>query len=69
MAEARVARWLVRRPLLAGAGLTLAGLVLAGVLAETVAPYSPTTVDATHMFGRPGGGHLFGTDRFGRDVL
>lgn len=69
MADDRAARWLLRRPLLAGAGLTLAGLVLAGALAEMVAPYSPTTVDASHMFSPPGGGHLFGTDRFGRDLL
>ena len=69
MADGRAARWLVRRPLLAGAGLTLAALVLAGALAEMVAPYSPTAVDASHMFSRPGGGHLFGTDRFGRDLL
>jgi peptide/nickel transport system permease protein len=47
----------------------LAGLVLAGALAEMVAPYSPTAVDAAHVFGRPGSGHLFGTDRFGRDLL
>jgi peptide/nickel transport system permease protein len=69
VAEGRAAWWLVRRPLLAGAGLTLAGLVLAGTLAPVVAPYSPTAVDASHVFSRPGGGHLFGTDRFGRDLL
>lgn len=69
MADGRTARWLSRRPLLALAGLTLAGLVLVGALAEAVAPYSPTAVDASRVFSRPGGGHLFGTDRFGRDLL
>lgn len=69
MADGRAARWLVRRPLLAAAGLTLAGLVVAGALAELVAPYSPTAVDARHVFSRPGDAHLFGTDRFGRDLL
>lgn len=69
MAERGAARWLARRPLLAAAGLTLAGLVLAGALAELVAPYSPTAVDARHVFSRPGDAHLFGTDRFGRDLL
>jgi peptide/nickel transport system permease protein len=69
VAERGAARWLARRPLLAAAGLTLAGLVLAGALAELVAPYSPTAVDARHVFSRPGDAHLFGTDRFGRDLL
>ena len=69
MAERGAARWLARRPLLAAAGLTLAGLVLAGALAELVAPFSPTAVDARHVFSRPGDAHLFGTDRFGRDLL
>jgi peptide/nickel transport system permease protein len=63
------AHWLARRLLLAAAGLTLAGLVLAGTLAEVKAPYSPTAVDARHVFSRPGDAHLFGTDRFGRDLL
>jgi len=69
VAERGAARWLARRPLLAAAGLTLAGLVLAGALAELVAPFSPTAVDARHVFSRPGDAHLFGTDRFGRDLL
>jgi len=69
VAERGAARWLARRPLLAAAGLALAGLVLAGALAPVVAPYSPTAVDARHVFSRPGDAHLFGTDRFGRDLL
>jgi peptide/nickel transport system permease protein len=51
------------------AGVTLAGLVVVGALAHVVAPYSPTAVDSSHVFSRPGDGHLFGTDRFGRDLL
>jgi peptide/nickel transport system permease protein len=69
VAEGRARRWLARRPLLAAAGLSLGALVLIGVLAPAVAPYSPTAVDARHVFSRPGDGHLFGTDRFGRDLL
>lgn len=69
MAEGRTRRWLARRPLLAAAGLSLGALVLVGVLAPAVAPYSPTAVDARHVFSRPGELHLFGTDRFGRDLL
>jgi peptide/nickel transport system permease protein len=44
-------------------------LVLAGLLADVVAPYSPTTVDAMQMFKAPSAAHPLGTDRFGRDVL
>jgi peptide/nickel transport system permease protein len=69
VAEGRTRRWLARRPLLAAAGLSLGALVLVGVLAPAVAPYSPTAVDARHVFSRPGELHLFGTDRFGRDLL
>ena len=69
MADRGLVRRLARRPLLAAAGLSLAALVAAGSLAEVVAPYSPTAVDARHVFSRPGEIHLFGTDRFGRDLL
>jgi peptide/nickel transport system permease protein len=69
VAERGRLRRLARRPLPAAAGLTLLALVLAGLLAELVAPYSPTAVDARHVFSRPGEAHLFGTDRFGRDLL
>lgn len=69
MADRGLLRRLARRPLLAAAGLSLAALVAAGSLAEVVAPYSPTAVDARHVFSRPGEIHLFGTDRFGRDLL
>ena len=44
-------------------------IVLAGVLADVVAPYSPTAVGAAQMFAPPSAGHPLGTDRFGRDVL
>lgn len=69
MAEPGLVRRLARRPLLAAAGLSLAALVATGGLAEVVSPYSPTAVDAGHVFSRPGEIHLFGTDRFGRDLL
>jgi len=69
VAEARPIRWLLRRPLIAAAGLTILGLVLVGTLAHAVAPYSPIAVDASHVFSRPDRSHLFGTDRFGRDLL
>jgi peptide/nickel transport system permease protein len=65
------ARWRRCRqsPLFLGACAVLAGLVLAGILAGVVSPYSPTGVDALQVFRGPSAQHLFGTDRFGRDVL
>jgi peptide/nickel transport system permease protein len=48
---------------------TLGALVAAGLLAEVVAPYRPTAVDAASMFQGPSARHPFGTDRFGRDLL
>lgn len=81
MAEAYRARTEVvgrprgRRARAMGGPLTVAALgalgvfVLAGVFADGVAPYSPTSVDARAVFQRPSLAHPFGTDRFGRDVL
>ncbi|HEY8367859.1 MAG TPA: ABC transporter permease [Thermodesulfobacteriota bacterium] len=52
------------------AGAVIAGaFVAAGVLAPLVAPYSPIAVDAARMFEPPSADHLFGTDRFGRDLF
>jgi peptide/nickel transport system permease protein len=56
-------------PLIIGAGIGLAAMVAAGLLADVVAPYSPTAVDARAVFQGPSLAHPFGTDRFGRDVL
>jgi peptide/nickel transport system permease protein len=73
VAEARAGRAWWRRcrrsPLFLGACIALGGLILAGLLAGVVAPYSPTGVDALQVFRGPSASHLFGTDRFGRDVL
>lgn len=65
------ARWrrTGRSPLFVAACAVLAGLIGAGLLADIVAPYSPTAVDAPQVFRGPTLRHLFGTDRFGRDVL
>jgi peptide/nickel transport system permease protein len=65
------ARWrrTLRNPLFAAAALLLLALVFAGTLADYVAPYSPTAVDAMQPFRGPTVRHLLGTDRFGRDIL
>jgi peptide/nickel transport system permease protein len=56
-------------PLVIAACLALGALLAAGLLAELIAPYSPTAVDARAVFRGPSLAHPFGTDRFGRDVL
>lgn len=67
--ERRRWRRTVRSPLFVAAGAVLAALLASGLLADVVSPYSPTTVDAGHVLHRPSLHHVFGTDRFGRDVL
>ncbi len=68
---ASTTRWrrTTRSPLLITALVLLAALLTTGLLVDIVAPYSPTTVDARHIFRGPTPSHPFGTDRFGRDVL
>ena len=56
-------------PLTVAALGALGAFMLAGVFADVVAPYSPTSVDARAVFQGPSLAHPFGTDRFGRDVL
>jgi peptide/nickel transport system permease protein len=51
-----------------GAGL-VAGLVVLAVFADVVAPYDPTEMKVADALKGPSAQHLFGTDRFGRDVL
>jgi peptide/nickel transport system permease protein len=56
------------RLVLFGAGIIVLMVVLAG-LANVVAPYDPTEMKVMDALKGPSGSHLFGTDRFGRDVL
>ncbi|MGH7321964.1 MAG: ABC transporter permease [Candidatus Rokuibacteriota bacterium] len=67
----RPGRWrrAARSRLFLAACGALGALVVAGLLAELIAPYPPTGVDAASMFRGPSARHWFGTDRFGRDVL
>jgi peptide/nickel transport system permease protein len=69
VAEPRGRRAALRGPLVVGAWVLLAALLAAGLLADVVAPYSPTAIDARAVFHGPTLQHPFGTDRFGRDVL
>lgn len=56
------------RLVLFGAGIIVLMVVLAA-LAGVVAPYDPTEMKIMDALKGPSAGHLFGTDRFGRDVL
>jgi peptide/nickel transport system permease protein len=71
----RTAEWrTLLRPLLRnrlvlfGAGIILLMIVLA-TSANLVAPYDPTEMRVAEALKAPSAAHLFGTDRFGRDVL
>ncbi|GAA4550380.1 ABC transporter permease [Amycolatopsis samaneae] len=51
-------------------GLVLVGLVvLAALVSFLWTPHDPVKVDAAHRLLGPGGANLFGTDKFGRDVV
>ena len=56
------------RLVLFGTGIVVA-LVLLAALAGAVAPYDPTEMKVSEALQAPSRAHLFGTDRFGRDVL
>lgn len=57
-----------RQPLvIVGAGIAIVWVVLA-VFAPFIAPHDPLAQEFTR-FQAPSGGHLFGTDELGRDVL
>jgi peptide/nickel transport system permease protein len=58
-----------RNPLFAAGTVIIVTFVLVGVLAPYLAPYPPISVDSMSMFQGPSRTHLFGTDRFGRDIL
>lgn len=61
-------RFLRHRLAVSGAVVIVAfGLV--AVLADVVAPHDPNAVNLGRALAEPGGAHLLGTDRFGRDVL
>src|SRR5437667_7548887 len=62
-------RSLARSPLFVAACAALLFMVAAGLFPALVAPFSPTAIDAAHVFQGPSPRHPFGTDRFGRDLL
>ena len=60
----------IRRELLGTFGLVLVvAMAITGLLAEQLAPYSPTANDFGAMMESPSWAHPLGTDQFGRDLL
>lgn len=57
------------RPLGAACGLILILVFVCALLANLIAPYSPTQNHATDAFRSPDGTYWLGTDNFGRDVF
>ena len=44
-------------------------LTLAAIFAPAIRPYDPTRMNTGPALAAPSAAHLFGTDRYGRDVL
>jgi peptide/nickel transport system permease protein len=65
----RAASFCVRQPM-GTLGLVLVLMMaIAGLFAEWIAPYNPTSNDFAAMTESPSWGHLLGTDQFGRDLF
>jgi len=60
----------VRRQPVGMVGIVLVAIFgLAGLFADVIAPYSPTSNDFTAMTEAPSWAHWLGTDQLGRDIL
>jgi peptide/nickel transport system permease protein len=58
-----------RNPSLVAGLIVVGALVLIAALAPVIAPFDPVKQDLQNSLLPPGGVHLLGTDKFGRDVL
>ena len=65
----RIGRTLRRHPVGAVAFTALIVMGLVAIFAEQLAPYGPLAHDEANALLAPSAEHLFGTDRFGRDVF
>ncbi|MGH3680110.1 MAG: ABC transporter permease [Natronosporangium sp.] len=65
----RALRRVLRNPLSAAGLVVVVVVLLAAVLADLLAPYSPTLVDFDATLQPPSPEHWFGTDELGRDQL
>jgi peptide/nickel transport system permease protein len=75
VAGLRRSRWarlvdFVRHQPLGTIGMIMVGIVtIAGIGADWIAPYDPTSNDFAAMIQAPSWAHLLGTDQFGRDIF
>jgi peptide/nickel transport system permease protein len=58
-----------KKPLGAVGAAAVLALLLVAILADVLAPTAYNATAPRHALERPGGGHWFGTDELGRDVL
>lgn len=67
----RVASWrlLARNPITLISALTLTAVAVVAVTANWIAPFGVNDIDVPNALQPPSGGHWFGTDELGRDVL
>jgi peptide/nickel transport system permease protein len=65
----RARRAFRKYPMATIAGTVVMLFVLVAIFAPVIAPYSPDAADGRNALRRPSAEHLFGTDRFGRDVF
>ena len=66
----RALRKFLRNPLAVIGAVSIVILVLTATFAPWVAPFDPLELDLINAYQTPGtGGHLLGTDNFGRDIL
>jgi peptide/nickel transport system permease protein len=65
----RVRRVFRRYPMAAVAAIIITLFVLMAVLAPVIAPYAPDLADGRKSLQSPSADHIFGTDKFGRDVF
>ena len=64
-----VLTFLLREPVVTLGILIVLVIAFAGLTAEWIAPYNPTSNDFDAMTQAPSWAHLLGTDQFGRDIL
>ncbi len=62
-------RRLIRNRMAVLGGIVVLALLLAALLADVIAPYSPTRQDYSAIFQPPGSKYFLGTDNLGRDQL
>jgi peptide/nickel transport system permease protein len=65
----QVAGFIRREPIGTIGMLMVAVVAVAGLGANWIAPYDPTSNDFAAMLQAPNWAHLLGTDQFGRDIL